>query len=172
MPDLLVVDGGKGQLNQALTALSDLGIAISKSKGFDVIGLAKERDDIRGNAQPDRVFLPNVREPVRLRANTTELFLLARIRDEAHRFANTFHRKTRRKRTLRSQLDDIPGIGSKRRSALLRHFGSLQAVKAATIEQLANAPSMTRKAAEAVAAFFAGEAPKAVSGAASDVAKE
>lgn len=155
IPDLLVVDGGKGQLNQALTALADLGIEITPSKGFDVIGLAKERDDIGGRSQPDRVFLPNVKEPIRLRPNTTELFLLSRIRDEAHRFANTFHKKTRKKQTLRSQLDDVPGIGSKRRQTLLRHFGSLRAIREATVDQLAAAPSMNRKVAEAVVAYFA-----------------
>jgi len=155
VPDLLVVDGGKGQLNTALTALADLGIEISASKGFDVIGLAKERADKQGVTQPDRVFLRNILEPVRLRANTTELFLLARVRDEAHRFANTFHRQTRKRNTLRSALDDVPGIGSKRKKELLRHFGSLKAIKAANVDDLAAVSGMSRKAAEAVAQFFA-----------------
>jgi excinuclease ABC subunit C len=153
-PDLLVVDGGKGQLNQALTALTDLGIEITAEKGFDVIGLAKERDDSAGASQPDRVFLRNRKDPIKLRPNTTELYLLARIRDEAHRFANTFHRDTRKRATLRSALDDIPGIGIKRRKQLLRHFGSLKAIKAASVDDMARVAGMNRKAAEAVHLFF------------------
>jgi excinuclease ABC subunit C len=151
MPDLLVIDGGKGQLGSALTALADLGIEISGTRGFDVVGLAKERDDAAGDSHPDRVFLRNSKDPIRLRANTAELFLLARVRDEAHRFANTFHRQRRKKRTLKSALDDVPGIGAKRRKVLLRQFGSLKAIRAATVDELASAPGMTRKAAEAIA---------------------
>lgn len=154
-PDLLVIDGGKGQLGQALTALADLGIEITAEKGFDVIGLAKEREDTAGVAQPDRVFLRNRKEPIKLRPNTTELFLLARIRDEAHRFANTFHRDTRRRATLRSALDDIPGIGAKRRRQLLRHFGSIKALKNASVDEMASVAGMSRKAAQAVHHFFA-----------------
>jgi excinuclease ABC subunit C len=153
-PDLLVVDGGKGQLNQALTALRDLGIEITAEKGFDVIGLAKERD-VDGETLPDRVFLRNRKDAIRLRPNTAELFLLSRIRDEAHRFANTFHRDRRKRTALRSSLEDIPGIGQKRRRALLRHFGSLKAIKQASLDELAAAPGMGRKAAEAVLRFFA-----------------
>ena len=153
-PDLLVVDGGKGQLGQAIAALGDLGIRITAEKGFDVIALAKERDDIRGTSQPDRVFLRNRKEAVKLRPNTTELFMLARIRDEAHRFANTFHRQQRKRATLRSKLDDIPGIGSKRRTELLRHFGSVKAIRQATIDELAEVPGMTHRAAQAVRRHF------------------
>ena len=156
MPDLLVIDGGKGQLGSALAALRDLGI---ERKELDVAGLAKEREDSTGESLPDRVFMRDAKDPVRLRANTAELFLLARIRDEAHRFANTFHRARRKKRTLRSALDDIPGIGAVRRRALLRHFGSVKAIRAATIDELAAAPNMTRKAAESVAAHLRGHAP-------------
>lgn len=155
-PDLLVVDGGKGQLAQALTALADLRIPITAEKGFDVIGLAKERDDSSGTSQPDRVFLRNRKEPIRLRPNTTELYMLSRIRDEAHRFANTFHRQQRKRRTIRSTLDDIPGIGARRRAALLRHFGSIKAIRQASEDDLAAVPGMTRKAAKTVHRFFAG----------------
>ncbi len=156
MPDLLVIDGGKGQLGSALAALRDLGI---ERKELDVAGLAKEREDAAGESLPDRVFMRDAKDAVRLRANTAELFLLARIRDEAHRFANTFHRSRRKKRTLRSALDDIPGIGAVRRRALLRHFGSVKAIRAATIDELAAAPNMTRKAAESVAAHLGGDRP-------------
>jgi excinuclease ABC subunit C len=125
---------------------------------MDIVGLAKERD-LTGGTAPDRVYLRNVKDPIQLRANSTELFVLARIRDEAHRFANTFHRDRRAKSSLRSQLDDIPGIGATRRKALLRHFGSVKAIREATAEQIAAAPGMTRKAADAVFAHFAQPAP-------------
>ncbi len=155
-PDLLVVDGGKGQLGTALAALADVGIEIGEgaNHGFDVVGLAKEREDVAGETRPDRVFLRNRKDPVQLRPNTTELFLLARVRDEAHRFANTFHRKTRSRSTLRSALDDIQGIGAGRRRALLKHFGSVRAIRAATVDELAAVAGMSRSAAEAVRAFF------------------
>ena len=154
LPDLLVIDGGKGQLSTALAALGDLGFTLDSEGAMDVIGLAKEREDSAGAAHPDRVFQRHIKDPVQLKPNTTELFLLARIRDEAHRFANTFHRQQRKRSSLRSALDDIPGIGLKRRRELLRHFGSLRAIKTATVDELMAAPGMGRKAAEAVHAFF------------------
>ena len=153
-PDLVVIDGGKGQLASAVAALTDLGVSLLGEDAMDIVGLAKERD-LSGGTAPDRVYLRNVKDPIQLRANSTELFVLARIRDEAHRFANTFHRERRSKSSLRSQLDDIPGIGATRRKALLRHFGSVKAIREATAEQIAAAPGMTRKAADAVFAHFA-----------------
>ncbi len=175
-PDLVVVDGGKGQLGTALAALADLGVEITAQKGFDVIALAKERtvaappadgapvaaERVAGTpappadstVRPDRVYLRHAKDPIRLRPNTTELYLLSRIRDEAHRFANTYHRQRRSKATLRSSLDDIPGIGTKRRRQLLRHFGSLKRIRAATVEDLAAVDGMNHKAAEAVRRFF------------------
>jgi excinuclease ABC subunit C len=172
-PDLLVVDGGKGQLGTALAALKDLGIEISADKGFDVIGLAKERDDATGEEQPDRVFLRGVKDPIKLRPNSTELFLLARIRDEAHRFANTYHRQLRGKRTLRSSLDDVPGVGDKRKKLLLRHFGSLKKIKEADVDTLAKVPGMSRKAAEAVHRFlFQEAAPGEATGVTASIVEE
>lgn len=153
-PDLLVIDGGKGQLSTALAALGDLGIELGRADSMDVIGLAKERDDIAGQSHPDRVFLRHAKDPVVLRPNTTELFLLARIRDEAHRFANTFHRDRRRRAALRSALDDIPGIGAVRRRMLLRHFGSLRGIRQASVDELTRVGGMSRSAAEAVRRFF------------------
>jgi excinuclease ABC subunit C len=153
-PDLLVVDGGKGQLSTALAALRDIGWPTSGDHVFDIVALAKERTDSSGDDLPDRVFLKNIKDPQHLRPNSTELFLLARIRDEAHRFANEFHRKLRRKKTLRSALEDVPGIGTKRKRELLRHFGSLKKIKAATEEEIAQAPGMSRAAATAVKKFF------------------
>ncbi|MBI4511304.1 MAG: excinuclease ABC subunit UvrC [Deltaproteobacteria bacterium] len=170
-PDLLIVDGGKGQLSTALAALRDSGWEISADKGFDVIGLAKERtvpadeaeasEDV-GASEPtgervlvlDRVYLRNVKDPIRLRANSTELFLLARIRDEAHRFANTFHRKLRKSRMLRSVLEDVPSVGKKRKQLLLKAFGSVKKIRAASVDEIAKVPGMTRASAEAVKKFF------------------
>jgi excinuclease ABC subunit C len=249
LPDLLVVDGGKGQLATALMALRDQGLDLAKLD-MDVIGLAKEVHDYQpargaprvtaanapeasqgrasllsepegdsprrhgdteeaegsvvpehsgtapstsaepnpnlppsdlrasvppwssssrpgkaGRAKdlPDRVYLPRIKDPVPLRPNSAELFLLARVRDESHRFAVTYHKQLRARRTLRSALEDVPGVGPGRRRALLRHFGSLKRVRAATIEELAAAPGMSRPAAEAVVRFFRGlgEAPAA-----------
>lgn len=152
LPDLLVVDGGKGQLATALAALKDVGIHWAAE--LDVVGLAKERTDGEGVEQPDRVFLPRTKDPIRLRPNTAEMFVLSRIRDEAHRFAVGFHRKLRKKRTLSSQLDEIRGLGPKRKAALLRGLGSVRAIREATLQQIAEVPGMTQSAAAAVHAYF------------------
>lgn len=152
-PDLLVIDGGKGQLGMAVTALTDMGVKLGGEDGLEVIGLAKERELEAGSA-PDRIYRRNVKDSIPLRANSPELYVLARIRDEAHRFANTFHRDRRSKASLRSQLDDIPGIGATRRQRLLKHFGSVRAVRQASVEDLAKAPGMNKKAAEQVAKYF------------------
>ncbi len=152
-PDLLVIDGGKGQLGMAVTALTDLGVKLGGDEGVEVIGLAKERDLEAGSA-PDRIYRRNVKDSIALKQNSPELFVLARIRDEAHRFANTFHRERRSKQSLRSELDDIPGIGETRRKRLLKHFGSVRAIRQASTTDLAKAPGMTKAAAAAVAAYF------------------
>ena len=165
LPDLLVIDGGKGQLATALAALKDVGI--NWAAQLDVIGLAKEREDQSGTSQPDRVFLPRTKDPIRLRDNTAEMFVLSRIRDEAHRFAVGFHQKQREKRTIRSQLADVPGVGPKRQSALLKALGSVKRIREASlagkIEELAAVPGMTLRAAQAVADYFVrgGSAPDA-----------
>lgn len=139
LPDLIVVDGGKGQLNVAVAVFEDLRVT-----GVDVVGLAKSRV-LDGGVGPDgapvrsaeRVFLPGVKDPIVLRSHTDELFLMTHLRDEAHRFAITFHRKLRIGRNFESALDRIPGVGETRRKALLRHFGSLKRLRRATVEQLA-----------------------------------
>ena len=135
LPDLLVVDGGKGQLNVALEVLGEFGLR-------DVVpaaGLAKQEEEI---------YLPERPEPVRLPRTAEGLYLMQRIRDEAHRFAVTYHRHIRDRQTVTSQLDSVPGIGPRRRLALLKHLGSLEAIRAASIDELAAVPGMTRKAAE------------------------
>jgi len=166
-PDLLVIDGGKGQLGMAVAALADLGIAIGGDSGLEVIGLAKERDLDAGSA-PDRIYRRNVKDSIALRANSPELYVLARIRDEAHRFANTFHRDRRTKASLKSELDSIPGIGATRRQRLLKHFGSVRAVRLAGVEDLAKAPGMNKKAAQQVHAYFR-ERENAVTGSSAEI---
>jgi excinuclease ABC subunit C len=149
-----VIDGGKGQLAMAVAALTDLGVKLGGEDGLEVIGLAKERELEAGSA-PDRIYRRNVKDSIALRANSPELYVLARIRDEAHRFANTFHQDRRSKGSLRSELDAIPGIGATRRQRLLKHFGSVRAIRSATAEELAKAPGMNRAAAAQVARYFA-----------------
>jgi excinuclease ABC subunit C len=156
LPDLLVIDGGKGQLSSALAALRDVQIDTG-ANGIDVIALAKERSDTEGDKKPERVFLARAKDPIPLRTNSAELFVLMRIRDEAHRFAVTFHKKLRRRRTMRSALEDVPGVGQKRKLELLRTFGSLKKIREATVEALAGAPGMTQAAAEAVVHYFRGD---------------
>jgi excinuclease ABC subunit C len=144
LPQLLVVDGGRGQLGVAVAVVEDL-----KIEGLDVVGLAKsrvldgDRDDLGAPARsPERVFLPGRKDPVALRSNTDELHLMTYLRDEAHRFANSFHRQVRDKKVLRSTLEEIPGVGPARRRALLKTFGSLKRVREATLEALAAVPGI------------------------------
>jgi excinuclease ABC subunit C len=229
LPDLLVVDGGKGQLGVALAAARDAGIDVRPGVGLPIIALAKEREaavplppeppapegetppesvpaETDGKAQiveasseivpaefngeakpaetsegkpaetirrakakpadapgknPDRVFLPQAKDAIPIRPNSAEMFVLQRLRDEAHRFAVTFHRLQRRKRTFSSALSQIPGIGPTRQRALLRHFGSLRKIREATPEELLQVSGMTRTAAESVHQFLAAQADKA-----------
>lgn len=143
-PDLVVVDGGMGQLNSALGVVEELGLA----GAFDIVSLAKSRVE-RGMREKniarsdERVFLPGRKNPVVLRQNSKPLLLLATIRDEAHRFAITYHRKLRSSHEIASELDRIEGIGTKRRVVLLTHFGSIKKVREATAEELAQAPGIT-----------------------------
>src|SRR5205823_2411194 len=203
LPDLLLIDGGKGQLNVARAALKEVGLSLSdvplaglaKSRvledeqrfaarqGYSVLeawasragpepevaqigheepaglaadgaasisnttstaspvsrGRSRQKGRFKKDAierSPERVFLPGQKNPIVLRQNTGELFLLARLRDEAHRFAITYHRKLRRERNFRSVLEEIPGIGDKRKRALLAHFGSLRRIRSATTDEI------------------------------------
>jgi excinuclease ABC subunit C len=137
LPDLVVVDGGKGQLNAAWEVMDEYGLR----EAVPVVGLAKEREEIFVPGQPDPILLPR---------GSQGLFLMQRIRDEAHRFALQYHRRLREKKTLTSTLEEIPGIGPKRRQALLKHFGALEGIRKATVEELMAVPGMTRRAAEQV----------------------
>ena len=232
LPDLLVVDGGKGQLNVARAALRELGLEL---RDVPLAGLAKSRvledeerfaarqgfkvaeawaekagpepevaqifegtygapasglgpaavpppspalaggpppaDSRKGRSRkkgrfvqgeiersPERVFLPGQKNPVVLRQNTSELLLMVRLRDEAHRFAISFHRKLRRERNFKSVLEEIPGIGEKRKRALLSHFGSLKRIRAATADDMAQMEGFNRELAERVQRFLAAQA--------------
>src|SRR5262249_32215116 len=142
LPDLVIVDGGRPQLNAALEVIGELQV------GVPVIGIAKEDHGSIGTHE--EIYLVSQPEPLVLPRGSQGLYLLQRVRDEAHRFAITYHRQVRSKRTFRSVLDDIPSIGPKRKKALMRHFGSARAIAAATIEELAAVEGMTRDAAERV----------------------
>jgi excinuclease ABC subunit C len=233
LPDLILVDGGKGQLNVARAALKELGLStddvmlagLAKSRvledearfaarqGFKLADAWAERagseaeiDNVEdaeagsgesspeipaedskvprreGSAlqspkpkvsgrsrkpgryvkdslerSPERVFLPGQKNPVVLRQNTSELFLLQRLRDEAHRFAITFHRKLRRERNFKSVLEEIEGIGDKRKRSLLSHFGSLKRIRAASAEEIAQVAGFNKDLAERVKNFLAGQ---------------
>ena len=137
LPDLLIVDGGKGQLGMAVEVLAEYGL----TEVVPVAGLAKQREEL---------FLPGRTDGILLPPGSQGLFLVQRIRDEAHRFAITAHREKRSKMAVASELDAVPGIGPARRKALLRHFGSLEAVRQASLEELAAAPGMTQAAAQSV----------------------
>ena len=154
LPDLLVLDGGKGQLASARAAMRDLGVQL------DAVGLAKSRDleaDDQAEAtarSPERVFLPDRKDPVVLPQNSPELFLLVRLRDEAHRFAITYQQKLMRRRNFRSVLEDIPGVGEGRKKALLRAFGSLKRIREASIEELASEAGVGTTLAERIHAHL------------------
>src|SRR5512137_114735 len=193
LPDLLVIDGGKGQLGAAMAAARDLGVATRPDPGnpglphVQMVGLAKSRTldatalgatrvisrrSVRSTRladaaeragkgfvaeaarTPERVFVPGRKDPVVLRQNSAELYLLVRLRDEAHRFAIEFHRRLRRARTLRSGLDEIAGVGEARRKALLRHFGSLRRVRDASVEELQAVEGVGPAQARAIREFF------------------
>ena len=143
LPSLVIIDGGKGQLSSALEVIRGLGLA-----ELPVIGLAKREEEI---------FLEGRSDSIMLDKESVALHLIQRIRDEAHRFAITYHRKLRGKRNLVSILDHVEGIGPKRRQALWQHFSSLDAMKAATVEELAAVEGMNSAAAEKLAAFFAAD---------------
>ena len=203
LPDLLVVDGGKGQLGVALAAARDVGIDVRPGAGLPIVALAKERDSFAtgleeespaagdpgadssvsaslpatiappisepppaapapstsraASNRPDRVFLAHGKDPIPIGPTSAEMFVLARLRDEAHRFAVGFHRSLRKRRTLRSALSTIPGVGPMRQRALLRHFGSLKKVGEATLEELQAVSGMTEAAASAVHTYFAAQ---------------
>lgn len=143
MPDLVLIDGGKGQLNAAVQTLRKLGL-----EDIPVISLAKRLEE---------VYVEGKSEPINIPKSSDALHLLQWVRDEAHRFAISYHRSLREKSGLRSVLEDIPGIGPKRRAALIKHFGTLEAIKNATVEELAGVEGMNRQAAQKIIEYLRGE---------------
>lgn len=143
MPDLIIIDGGKGQLSAAMEAVRESG-----EEGLVVVSLAKREEEI---------FVPGQAAPIRLDRRSQALHLVQHIRDEAHRFAITYHRSLRGKGSLRSELDNIPGIGKTRRTQLIKHFGSVAEIRKATLEEIAGAPSMNSPAARLLFEHLHGE---------------
>ena len=140
VPDLVLIDGGKGHLNAALEVMKELGL-----NSIPAASLAKERED---------VFIPGKSEPVDIPQTSATLHLLQRVRDEAHRFALGYHQRLRHKEGIASALDSIPGIGPKRKKALLKKFGSVQGIKEASMEEIATVEGMTSKLAEKVKEYL------------------
>jgi len=136
LPDLVIVDGGRGQLNAALDVMRDLGVG-----HIPAAGLAKQHEEL---------FVQDMSEPIVLPRTSQALYLVQRIRDEAHRFAITYHRGVRQKAGIQSALDAIPGIGPKRKRALLHKFGSVQRIRQASLDDIAATPGFTRALAEKV----------------------
>ena len=145
-PDLLMVDGGRGQLGMAVAVLDELGLRGE----IPVIGIAK-RDEKRGETE-DKIFQPGRANPVAFGRDRDILLFLERIRDEAHRFANTYHRRRRSKAALTSALDEVPGIGPRRKRTLLRHFGSVDRIRRASEAELAALPGLNQSVARALKA--------------------
>jgi excinuclease ABC subunit C len=159
LPDLIMIDGGKGQLGVAVAARDDAGLAV------DVISLAKERDEdesrpgparVRrsGGLKAERVFLPNRKDPIVMLPSSRALLALQRIRDESHRFAIEFQRVLRSKLNLTSVLEELPGIGPTKRRSLLRHLGSLRGVRSASEAELAAVPGVSARDAARLVRFF------------------
>jgi excinuclease ABC subunit C len=181
LPDLILVDGGKGQLNVALAACKDTQTPVGEH-GVYIASIAKARSfgrderpetprdeplqlkegdafvDDALQASPERLFLPGVKDPIALRPHTADRFLVEQLRDEAHRFAITGHRGKRKRRTLRSVLDEIPGVGPARRRALLKGLGSVEAIARASVDEVAKIPGVGRAVALKVKAALGDEA--------------
>jgi len=164
LPDLLVVDGGRGQLGVVTALLRDRGLEL------DHLGIAKLRDEesasprVRrsGGLKAERLFLAGRVDPVRLAPSSRGLLLLQRVRDESHRFAIEYQRNLRRSAGLQSVLEELPGIGPAKRRALLRHLGSLRSVRVASEQDLARVPGISRRDAETIHAFFRATAESAL----------
>jgi excinuclease ABC subunit C len=140
LPDLILIDGGKGQLKAACAELEKLGLS-----AVPIIGLAKEFEEI---------YRPGDKEPLRLSHDSGALKLLQRVRDESHRLANTYNAQLRLRRISESILDEFPNIGERRKAALLKKFGSVQRIRIATVEQIAEVPGFGGKAAAELKAFL------------------
>jgi excinuclease ABC subunit C len=139
----MIIDGGKGQLHAVVAVLDELGI-----DDQPIVGLAKQREEL---------FLPDKSDPIVLPASSQALFLVQRVRDEAHRFAITYHRSVRGKRSLESSLDGVPGVGPRRKRDLIRHFGSIKGLRSAGVDEIAQLSGIGPKTALAIKEYL-GEA--------------
>jgi excinuclease ABC subunit C len=139
-PDLVIVDGGKGQLNVAVRVIKEYGLDV------DAVGLAKEGFD--------KIFLPGRKNPVILKTDSKSLHLLQRIRDESHRFAIQYHRLLRKKSGLETKIDSIPGVGTQRKKRLLQHFGSLEHLSRASVEDMTAVKGINRSLAHVIYSFL------------------
>lgn len=148
-PDVFVVDGGRGQLNVARAVLQELGVT-----ELPLCALAKERESIAGEKVVDRIYVPGRKNPLTLKDNAPAVILLARARDEAHRFANKLREDLHHRRRLRSEVDDLPGVGPAARKALLTRFGSLAAASEASVAELAAVPGIGRRRAQTLYEHF------------------
>ncbi|MBS3919298.1 MAG: excinuclease ABC subunit UvrC [Deltaproteobacteria bacterium] len=155
LPDLVLVDGGKGQLNVAKEVFKELGI-----KEVDLLSLAKARRVGHAETSDEKVFHPQYKEPITLGKQSPLLRFLDQIRDEAHRFAITYHKKVRQREAIYSALGEIPGIGKTRQRELLKYFGSVEKIKEATLEELGRVPKITPKSARSVYDFFLSSQPE------------
>jgi excinuclease ABC subunit C len=155
LPDLFVVDGGRGQLAVALAAAHDLGL-----HELPIVGLAKEKENVMGETLVDRVYLPGQKNPIPLRSHSASLFFLARLRDEAHRFSNRARERLGKVRRLRSELDGIRGIGPVTKKALLGALGTVAAIKTASDEALLAVPGVSQKHVAALREVFPLVAPE------------
>ncbi len=140
VPDLILVDGGKGQLNIAQQVISEIGY----EGKVDLASIAKGRQE----GESDKIYIYGRKNPITFSKNSEALFLLMRIRDEAHRFAITFHKKLRGKRALVSELDGVPGIGAKRKKELIKHFGSISKIREGSVDEIASVSGLNKKLAE------------------------
>lgn len=140
LPDLILIDGGKGQLNIAQQVISEIGY----EGKVDLASIAKGREE----GESDKIYIYGRKNPIMFSKNSEALFLLMRIRDEAHRFAITFHKKLRGKRALVSELDGVPGIGAKRKKELIKHFGSISKIKEGSVDEIASVAGLNKKLAE------------------------
>lgn len=146
LPDLIIIDGGKGHLHADMAVLQELGIVVP------IVGIAKE--DHSATSQHEEIYLTDENDPIVLPRGSQGLYLIQRIRDEAHRFAITYHRQVRSKKTFASILDEVPGIGPKRKKALIKHFGSVKGIAAATLEEVMAVDGITRDVAERVKEYL------------------
>ncbi|MBL91080.1 MAG: excinuclease ABC subunit C [Myxococcales bacterium] len=167
LPDLILVDGGKGQLHAAIKELKKTealnhvphppmmaAIAKARDLGEERRGYAGQKNKHSESRSPERIFLPNAKDPIALRPHTSERFLVERIRDEAHRFAIQAHRRRRKKKTLASALDGIPGVGPKTKQNMLLHFGSAKNIKKASAAELQQVKGVGKELASTIYAHF------------------